>query len=91
MARLNREKRLPIGTVEMTPNKNRKLSRSSSSSKDECNLVLVIFASIPTYNVPKNTTSAAISLSEHSKQYSKHNLKKLMLHANHHHINIQLL
>ena len=72
MARTKITLRPAIITV-YTPSKIRKLSFSSSSSEDECNLIAVVYASISPPNVSKKTTPADISISEHFKKYSKQN------------------
>ena len=72
MARTKRTKCTPIVDIE-SPRNIRKISISSYSSKNYCNLAAVISAYITPPNGPKNATSDGISISEYSKQYSKHN------------------
>ena len=67
MARTKIIKSPPIGTIE-TQSKIRKLVSLSSSSKDHCNLISVIYASIPPPNVQKKTYMADISISENFKK-----------------------
>ena len=57
-----------IGTID-TPRKNRKLSRSSSLSWYDCDIILVIYNSTTTPNVPKKITPDDIHISENYKQY----------------------
>ena len=70
---IKKNKRPPIGTIESS-RENIKISRSSSSSSDDCNLIVVISAYITPHNAPNNRTLPAIHISEHSKYYSTHNL-----------------
>ena len=76
MARTKRTKSSSVGNIESRSN-NRILSSSNYSSYDDCDLIAVIYVSIPPPNAPKKTTLVAISISEHSKNYSKHNSENI--------------
>ena len=70
MPRTKVTKRPPIVTSE-SPINDRKLSRSSSPSDDDCGIIAVVYAYIHTPNVQKKITMSAVYISEQSRSSSK--------------------
>ena len=62
----------PVGNIDSQRNSRRIYNSSYSPDKDYY-LIAVIYSSIPTPNVPKNTFASSVFISETPQKYSKQN------------------